>query len=331
MTAIFIAAGLLLLFGGGEAVVRGAVAVAQRYRVSPMVIGLTIVGFGTSLPELVVTLSAALAGSTGLAVGNVVGSNMANTMLILGTAALISPVIVNPSAIRRDGLFMLAVTVLFVAIGMTGRMTWIQGFALVALLAFYISYSLWRDARSNDAAAALHREEAEGVIGLPHDLRWMIGYICLGFAALIAGSYMLVEGATTLARAAGISEEVIGLTLVAVGTSLPELATAVVAAYRGHADVCLGNVLGSNIFNLLGIIGIVAIVTPVPFADKIIDFDLWALLIVTLLLVPFMLSGGRISRTEGTILVILYAVYIACQFYGIGGVVHAGNVAALAS
>ena len=319
MPSLSIAAGFLLLFLGGEFVVRGAVALAQRYDVSPLVIGLTIVGFGTSLPELVVTLNAAFAGSTGIAIGNVIGSNMANMMLILGAAALILPIAVNPEAVRRDGLFMVAITVVFVLIGMGREAGLVQGLALVGLLAVYVVYSLWRDSRANDAAAALHREEAEELAGLPSKLWSMIVAICLGFAALIFGSDLLVTGATTLARAAGVPEEVIGLTLVAVGTSLPELATSIVAAYRGHSDVCLGNILGSNIFNLLGIFGAVAIATPIVFAEKIVGFDLWALLAVSVLLIPFMMSGGRINRLEGLLLLGFYAAYVTCQFIGWGG------------
>lgn len=324
MTSISVAAGLVFLFVGGELVVRGAVALAQRYNVSPLVIGLTIVGFGTSLPELVVTLNAALAGSTGLAVGNVIGSNMANMMLILGTAAIIFPIAVTPDAVRRDGLFMVAVTVMVVAFGMGQRIDWMHGTAFVVILLSYIGYSLWRDNRANDAAAALHREEAEELVGLPSKMWSMVSAILLGFVVLILGANWLVDGATTLARGAGIPEEVIGLTLVAVGTSLPELATSIVAAYRGHSDVCLGNILGSNIFNLLGILGVVAIVVPVPFAAKIIGFDLWVLLIVSVLLIPFMLSGGRITRLEGIALLGFYAVYIGFQFAGIGGVMPGG-------
>lgn len=322
MTSLSIAAGLLLLFLGGEGVVRGAVALAERFNVSPLVIGLTIVGFGTSLPEFVVTLNAALIGSTGIAVGNVIGSNMANMMLILGIAALICPIHVDPTAIRRDGLFMVAVTAAFVLTGMGGSIGWIQGLSFVALLAVYVCYSLWRDARTNGALAALRREEAAELSGIPESLPLMIVVTLVGFAALVLGAELLVSGATRLALAAGIPEEVIGLTLVAVGTSLPELATSIVAAYRGHSDVCLGNILGSNVFNLLGIFGVVAIVTPVEFAERIVGFDLWALLIVSVLLVPFMMSGGRINRLEGGLLLGAYTAYIVCQFVGWGGAIQ---------
>jgi cation:H+ antiporter len=318
-----ILSGFVLLFVGGEFVVRGAVALANRFGVSPLVIGLTIVGFGTSLPELWVSLNAALGGSPGIAVGNIVGSNMANMMLVMGCAALICPIMVNPVAVRRDAGFMLAVTVIFIAIGMTGIVSALEGLAMVVMLLGYLGYSLWRDTRANDAAAALHREEAEELTGRPRAL-----WVCLiellgGFIAVGVGADLLVDGATTLARAAGVADEVIGLTVVAVGTSLPELATSIVAAYRGHSDVCLGNILGSNIFNLFGIMGVTAMAIPVPFPDQIVQFDLWALLFVSVLLIPFMMSGRRICRIEGGVLLALYAGYVTAQFLGVGGVIAA--------
>ncbi len=323
MAVIQILGGFVLLFVGGEFVVRGAVALANRFGVSPLVIGLTIVGFGTSLPELWVSLNAALGGSPGIAVGNVVGSNMANMMLVMGCAALICPIMVNPAAVRRDASFMLAVTVIFIAIGMTGTVSALEGLAMVVMLLGYLGYSLWRDTKDNDAAAALHREEAEELAGRPRALWISLIELLAGFAAVGYGADLLVDGATTLARAAGVADAVIGLTVVAVGTSLPELATSIVAAYRGHSDVCLGNVLGSNIFNLFGIMGVTALAVPVPFPEQILQFDLWALLFVSLLLIPFILSGRRIRRVEGGVLLALYAGYVTAQFLGVGGVVAA--------
>ena len=326
MTYLYVAVGFALLFAGGELVVRGAVGLARRFGVSPLVIGLTIVGFGTSLPELLVSLRAALAGAPGIAVGNVIGSNMANMMLILGVAALICPIAVNPNAVRRDGLFVLAATAVFAAIGLGGAVDRWQGAVMILLLLGYVAFSLWRDLHADDDAAALHREEADELTGQPRRLWVLILSVAGGFAAIGAGAGLLVDGATALARAAGVSDEVIGLTLVAVGTSLPELATSIVAAYRGHSDVCLGNVLGSNIFNLFGILGITALATPVPFADRIVAFDLWALLAATALLAPFMLTGRRVSRPEGTTLLALYAGYVACQFL-LFGALAAGRTA----
>ncbi len=319
MTFLGIAAGFVLLFGGGEAVVRGAVALARRFDVSPLVIGLTIVGFGTSLPELLVSLNAALHGSPGIAVGNVIGSNMANMMLVLGVAALICPIMIHARAIRRDALFMVGVTAVFVLVGLGGSLEALEGGLMVALLLGYVGTSLWEDMRSSNGAAELHRETADELTGLPERLWLMLVWALGGFAAVLYGAELLVSGATELAKSFDISDEVIGLTLVAIGTSLPELTVSIVAAYRGHSDVCIGNVLGSNIFNLLGVLGITALVTPVPFADKIVEFDLWVLLGVTLLLVLLMLTGRRISRPEAVLLLALYGVYVASQFWGLGG------------
>ena len=319
MTFLSLAVGFVLLFLGGEAVVRGAVALARRFEVSPLVIGLTIVGFGTSLPELLVSLNAALSGAPGIAVGNVIGSNLANMMLILGVAALICPIAVNPSAVRRDGLVLAGVTAAFVIVAVGGSAERYEGGLMVAALAAYVGLSLWRDARANSGPARLHREEAEAVTGLPTQLWLMVLCVIAGFAAVSIGAELLVDGATALARAAGVPDEVIGLTLVAVGTSLPELATALVAAYRGHADVCIGNVIGSNIFNLFGILGVTALAVPVPFAEKIVGFDLWVLAGVTLLLLPLLFTGWRLARTEAAFLLTLYGAYVACQFWGMSG------------
>ena len=326
MTFLSIAAGFVLLFAGGEAVVRGAVALAHRFGVSPLVIGLTIVGFGTSLPELLVSLNAALNGAPGIAVGNVVGSNLANMMLVLGVAAVICPIMVNAPAIRRDALFVVGVTMVFVLVGHGGSIDAVEGGMMVALLLGYVGTSLWHDMRTDSVAAELHRDEAEELTGLPERLWLMLVWALGGFAAVLYGADLLVSGATALAKSYHISDEVIGLTLVAVGTSLPELTVSIVAAYRGHSDVCIGNVLGSNIFNLFGILGVTALVTPVPFADKIVEFDLWVLLGVTVLLVPIMLTGRRVSRPEAMLLLVLYGAYVACQFWGLGGAMPAGQV-----
>ena len=319
MIYLQITVGFVLLFIGGEALVRGGVALAQRLSVSPLVIGITIVGFGTSAPELVVSVNAALSGSPGISVGNVVGSNLANMLLILGVAAMIWPIACNPTAVRRDGLFVLAVTVIFVLFGIGGRILAWHGMAMLGLLTLYLWYSIRRDSRSGNAEAERHREEAEEVGKIPENLWAMLGYIALGLAALWGGSELLVDGAVTVARSAGISEEVIGLTMVALGTSLPELAVAVVAAYKKKPDICLGNVLGSNLFNLLGVLGVASLFVPVPFADRIITFDLWVLLGVTALLMPIMMSGYRISRIEGTVMLVAYFVYVGYQYFGPGG------------
>jgi len=319
MTYILITAGFALLLLGGEFVVRGSVAMATRLGVSPLIVGLTVVGFGTSLPEMVVSVNAALVGAPGLAVGNVVGSNIANILLILGVAAIIAPIAVHPGAVKRDLLGMSAATLVYVALGMSGQIVFWQGVLMLVALMAYIGFTVWHDNRSNDEAAALHREEAAEIGDLPLRTVAIAALIIGGLIAVVVGAEWLVTGATTLATEFGVPEEVIGLTVVALGTSLPELATSMVAAYRGHSDVCVGNVLGSNLFNLFGITGVTALFAPLPFSDGIIGFDLWVLLGATAIIIPFMLTGRRISRPEGTILLILYVCFIASQFVGMSG------------
>lgn len=319
MTYFLIIAGFALLLFGGESVVRGSVALAQRLGVSPLIVGLTIVGFGTSLPEMVVSVNAALVGSPGLAVGNVVGSNIANILLILGVAAVIAPIAVHPGAVKRDLLGMSAVTLVYVGLGMSGQIVFWQGALMLIALMSYIGFSVWHDNKSNDEVAEMHRDEAAEMGTIPLRTVSIVGIIAVGLFAVVVGAEWLVTGATTLAKEFGVPEEVIGLTVVAIGTSLPELATSIVAAYRGHSDVCVGNVLGSNLFNLFGITGVTALFAPLPFSDKIIGFDLWVLLAATALIIPFMLSGRRINRLEGSILLILYVGFVVSQFVGMSG------------
>ena len=319
MTYFLIIAGFALLLFGGEAVVRGSVALAQRLGVSPLIVGLTIVGFGTSLPEMVVSVNAALVGSPGLAVGNVVGSNIANILLILGVAAVIAPIAVHPGAVKRDLLGMSAATLVYVGLGMSGQIVFWQGVLMLIALMSYIGFTVWHDNKSNDEAAEMHRDEAAEMGEIPLRTVSIAGIIIVGLFAVVVGAEWLVTGATTLATEFGIPEEVIGLTVVAIGTSLPEIATSIVAAYRGHSDVCVGNVLGSNLFNLFGITGVTALFAPLPFSDKIVSFDLWILLAATAIIIPFMLTGRRISRPEGIVLLILYVSFIASQFVGMSG------------
>ena len=319
MTYFLIIAGFALLLFGGESVVRGSVALAQRLGVSPLIVGLTIVGFGTSLPEMVVSVNAALVGSPGLAVGNVVGSNIANILLILGVAAVIAPIAAHPGAVKRDLLGMSAATLVYVGLGMSGQIVFWQGVLMLIALMSYIGFTVWHDNKSNDEAAEMHRDEAAEMGEIPLRTVSIAGIIIVGLFAVVVGAEWLVTGATTLATEFGVPEEVIGLTVVAIGTSLPELATSIVAAYRGHSDVCVGNVLGSNLFNLFGITGVTALFAPLPFSDKIVSFDLWILLAATAIIIPFMLTGRRISRPEGIVLLILYVSFIASQFVGMSG------------
>jgi cation:H+ antiporter len=314
---LYAAAGLALLLAGGEALVRGAVALAGRLRISPLIIGLTIVGFGTSTPELVVSVAAALAGSPGIALGNIVGSNIANVLLILGGAAALWPMTVHPQAVRRDGLVMLAATAVFIALASGGTLGRYHGAVMLALLAAYVGWSFWCDRHGGKDAAALHREEAESgkaIYGSPRTGWGIAASILGGLAGLIIGARFVVDGASGIARAAGVPDEVIGLTVVAVGTSLPELITSLTAARRGEADVAVGNVLGSNIFNLLGIGAAAALAAPMAVPPAIVRIDLWVLAAVSATTVAVMLSGLRIVRAEGWALLAIYVGYVAWEF-----------------
>jgi cation:H+ antiporter len=214
---------------------------------------------------------------------------------------------------------MVAATLIFCALGMTGQLVWWHGIGMLAMLAVYIVLTVWHDNRSHDAVAELHIEEAGEFEDVPLRTISIVGIVLTGLFAVVVGAEWLVAGSTSLATQFGVPEEVIGLTVIAIGTSLPELATSLVAAYRGHSDVCVGNVIGSNIFNLFGIAGVTALFAPLPFSDKIIGFDLISLAVATLILVPFMVTGLKINRLEGSVMFTLYAAYIAAQFFGLNG------------
>lgn len=312
--AIELLAGMALLLAGGEALVRGAVGLARRLGVSPLLIGLTLVGFGTSTPELVTSVLAALAGSPGIALGNVVGSNIANILLILGLAAAMWPIACAPAAFRRDGTVVAAVAVLCAGVAVTGMFGRPAGLAFVALLAWYLLHTWRRERAAPDAAGELYAHEA-GLAEPGPGHAWSAAVTALGgIAAVLGGAHLLVGAAIALAAAAGIPEAVVGVTIVAVGTSLPELATSVIAALRRQPELAVGNVLGSNIFNVLGILGVTALVRPLPVPGEILRLDLWVMLAATALLIVFALTGRRISRPEGAIFLALYLGYLAVLY-----------------
>ncbi len=302
--------GLVLLLGGAEILVRGAVGLAERVGVSKMVIGMTIVAFGTSAPELVVSLDAALTGVPGLAVGNIVGSNIANILLIIGATAMILPFATKSDGSASDSMVMIVGTLSFVGLcyfGMLGKMA---GIILVVLFVAFLVYSWWRE-RSSDSTLA------DDVDAVPHSIPLAIAMLFGGIAGVVFGADILVEGAVFVARAVGVSEAAIGLTLVAFGTSVPELATSVVAALRRHADVALGNIVGSNMFNMLGIGGVVSLVTDLPVDQSFMTFDLPVVLLATLMLIVMMWAGRTIGRVVGVGFLGFYTYYILAQFYAI--------------
>mgnify|MGYP006280148985 CR=1 FL=1 len=310
MTFLFLALGLALLLAGGEGLVRGSVAVASRLGVSPVVAGLVLVGFGTSSPELVTSLTAALGGAPGIAVGNVVGSNICNILLILGVTAALFPVAVDGRAFTRDGSVLAVVTLVAVAIVLWGEVSRPVGALLVAALVVYVVYTYRVERREHGPAEAVYSEEA-AVKASGLGLAAAAGLALAGLVAVVVGADFLVDAAVTLARAAGISEAVIGLTLVALGTSLPELATAVVAGLRRHTEVAFGNIVGSNIFNILFILGTTATVQPIAIPAEIARFDVWIMLAATALMLVVVRSGWRVTRREGILLLAGYGLYLA--------------------
>ena len=307
MFILLIAAGLILLVAGGEVLVRGASRLAIGLGVSPLIVGLTLVGFGTSTPELVTSLQAAFVGSPAIAIGNVIGSNTANILLILGLAALIAPLGIEKATFFRDGL-VVTVAAVFAMVGvLLGEIGQVAGTVFLAGLASYLVVLVLSERRRVHPAGA---ETAE--IVLTRDPVWLsLILVVVGIALTIVGARWFVSGAITIARDFGVSETVLGLTLVAVGTSLPELATSVIAALRGQSALAFGNVVGSNIYNILGILGITAIVHPLSVPPGIAAIDIWVMLVATLGLLFVSVSGWTITRREGSVLLAGYIIYTA--------------------
>jgi cation:H+ antiporter len=320
-----IGGGLVLLIGGGELLVRGAVQAAERLGVSPLLIGLTLVGFGTSTPELVTSVQASLIGSPGIAVGNIVGSNIANILVILGISAVITPVAVASSALKRDGTIMLATAVLLAAVSFIMPLDRLVGATFVALLVGYLWFAIRTErlqteghGAAYDKAAAVegtiqHMEgaiEVDGGKPRPGSLLVPLGIALAGLVLVVFGGRLLVQGAVALARDLGISETVIGLTIVAIGTSMPELVTSVIAALRKQSEVAIGNVIGSNIYNVLGIGGVTALIAPTVVPPEIARFDNLVMVGVSALCLLLAWTGSRVQRWEGAVLLAGYGLYL---------------------
>lgn len=316
---LFLLLGLVLLIAGGDLLVRGAVRIAERLRLSPMLIGLTVVGMGTSTPELAASLQASLAGSPGIALGNIVGSNIANTLLILGAAALIAPIAVNARTLWRDGGLGVLAALALLAAGATVGLSRGAGLGFLAIMVGYIYYAYRQERVGAPHSAAYDREVAMEEIDpalVPHDrpegrLPVAVLLFAVGLALIVGGGSLLVNAAVAIAGQLGVSDTVIGLTVVAVGTSLPELVTSAAAAWRRQGDIALGNVLGSNIYNILFIGGLTGAIAPTGVPASIMAFDLWVLLAVSVVVMLLAFSGGRLSRKEGLVLVAAYAAYAA--------------------
>ncbi len=319
MHYLLVVAGLGLLLLGGDFLVRGAVALARRLGISPLIIGLTIIAYGTSVPELLVSLEAHLSGASGIAAGNIVGSNIANILLIVGVSALIYPIACAPGSLRLNAPVLICATFLLVLVGLAGVVTTWVALPMLALLILFSVVS-YRTERRSAVEAARHdtevKEFEDGQRSLPACIFALVG----GLIGVSVGSYSLVIGAVDVAREFGISEAVIGLTLVAIGTSLPELATTTIAALRRHSDVALGNVFGSNLFNTLGIMGVVPLVGgDLPIPPRLVAFDLWVMLGATLVFLLWAWRFKGIGRLPAGLFLIAYVAYIASQYIN-GGI-----------
>ena len=304
--AIFlIIAGFILLMGGAEYLVKGAVDIAAKLKIPTIIVGLTIVAFGTSTPEFVVSIKAALNGSAGISVGNVIGSNIANILLILGITALISPIKCRRRIFLRDYKFLFAVSLLFSLFTLNGRIDTWQGIVFLLLLLGFI-YHNYKNSSQEDIDDG---EEKDG------ESSWLkVIFITLGgLLAILFGADILVKGAVNMARILGVSEEIIGLTIIAVGTSLPELATTVLATLRRQTGVALGNIVGSNIWNIVFIMGATSTITEVNVPKQFIYYDVWVMLVSTLVLYPAMMTKARLTRLEGFLFFIVYVAYIISQ------------------
>ena len=316
MEWLLVGSGLVVLLGAGDCLVRGAVNLALRLGVAPLIVGLTIVGFGTSAPELLVSINAALDGVPGIAMGNVVGSNTANILLILGLPAVIVTLHTSTYDTKKHYVIMIAASILFIALASFGEFGRLSGLVLLSALATFMIYTIKNTLQERKATAKINAEKAEfGDLpegADPSMAKWKIAiFLLIGLLGLPFGAELLVANATVIAKTHGVSDTVIGLTLVALGTSLPELATTLMSALRRQADVALGNVIGSNIFNLLGILGIASLVAPIPVDAQFLRFDLWVMLGASLLLLPFVFFKKDITRRWGFGLTALYLAYMA--------------------
>lgn len=316
MQLLMFASGLIALIAGATLLVRGASRLALSFGISPLVVGLTVVAFGTSAPELAVSVGAVLDGRVDIAIGNVVGSNVFNVLFILGISALIVPLVVDIQVIRQEVPIMIGASLLLLLLGLDGRLSWLDGALLSGLLVAHTGFLVVQSRRETQVARDEYGEALAPAAAATWDRSPLVqaGLVVAGFAALVLGSHWLVEAAVAFARTLGVSDVVIGLTIVAAGTSLPEVATSVVAAVKGERDIAVGNVVGSNTFNILGCLGVSALAsggTGLPVAPSLLAFDIWVMLAVALACLPVFLTGREIARWEGAVFLLYYATYVA--------------------
>jgi len=315
MSYLILIAGMGLLLLCGDLLVRGAVGLAETLGIPAIIIGLTVVAFGTSAPELVVSVRAALDGASGISLGNVVGSNIANVLLVLGLPALISKTTCDQPSLRRNTIYVLAASVIFIILCFNGPLTFWHGVLLFVLLIMFLTetgFSANHHKKCNDCGDVVisEIEDIDGVSGVPHSLPIMGVFVLAGIVGLPAGAHLTVESAQFIARSWHVSEATIGLTVVALGTSLPELATTVMAAIRRDCGLALGNVLGSNLFNLLGVMGITAMISPLPVPQQMLSVDLWIMLGASLVITPFVFQRRALTRIPAAGFVIAYFSYL---------------------
>jgi cation:H+ antiporter len=314
--ALLFAAGLLALVAGANALVRGASRLALSFGISPLVVGLTIVAFGTSAPEMAVSTGAVLNGQTDIAIGNVVGSNIFNVLFILGASALIAPLVVHVQLIRQEVPIMLGAALLLLAMGLDGNISFVEGGLLLALMVAYTVFLVVQSRKESAANTGEFETELQAAEADAWDAKLpaQLGLIVIGLVLLVLGSDWLVSASVVFAKALGVSDLVIGLTIVAAGTSMPEVATSLTAAFKGERDIAVGNVVGSNTFNILGCIGLSGLAAGgagLPLAPSLLSFDIWVMLAALFACLPVFLSGREISRWEGGVFLGYYVAYVA--------------------
>ncbi|MBL8361172.1 MAG: calcium/sodium antiporter [Rubrivivax sp.] len=316
MNLLLFLAGLVALVVGANLLVRGASRLALSLGISPLVVGLTVVAFGTSAPEVAVSVGAVLDGRTDIAIGNVVGSNVFNVLFILGVSALIVPLVVNVQLIRQEVPIMIGASLLLLVLGLDGRLGLFDGALLAGLLVAYTVFLVVQSRRETAAAQADYVAENRAAEPGAWDAKWpaQVALIAAGLACLVIGSDWLVDASVAFAKALGVSDLVIGLTIVAAGTSMPEVAASITAAFKGERDIAVGNVVGSNTFNILGCLGLSSLVSGdagLTMAASLLSFDIWVMLAVALACLPVFVSGREIARWEGGVFVAYYVAYVA--------------------
>ncbi|MEP3233116.1 MAG: calcium/sodium antiporter [Hyphomicrobiales bacterium] len=312
--ALYLIAGFVILIIAGDILVRGAVSLAERFGIPSIVIGLTIVAFGTSAPELVISLKAALTGHGEISIGNVVGSNVANVLLVLGMPALIKAIPCGGEGSVRNAVFMVIVTVVFIVCFWFQPFTYIHGIILLSLLVVFLADSV-RFSKAQRAKGIEVEDPLDEVDGKTNSLGLAIGFLVVGIIGLPLGGHLAIDGAIGIARIFEVSEAAIALTIIALGTSLPELVTALIAARKGHTELAMGNVIGSNVFNILAIIGTTALVTPISAPERMINFDIWVMVAASVFLLPFVFFCIPIRRRFGALMLLAYAAYMVSVFY----------------